>query len=84
MSRIEIPGFDEFLDDMGEDRCVQWAAEANRAVERLPVHLPLTGETANEFVMAVTALNQRMTIAMLRDYHEWLIAQLSQRSVHLL
>lgn len=84
MSNIEIPSFDDFLSEMGEERRAEWMEEGNRAIEALPVHLPLTDKTAIEFVTAVTALNQRMTIAMLRDYHEWLIAQLSQRSVHLL
>ena len=85
MKRIDIPGFDAFLSDMGEDRIVEWTDIANESVRhQVPVRPPLTNESASEFATAVCSLSQRIAVEMLRDYHEWLIEKLSQKSVHLL
>ena len=85
MSKMILPSFDDFLLDMGEDRIAQWANDANDAIaELMPVKVPITAEAANEFANSLTVLNQQITLAMLRDYHEWLIEQLSKKSLHLL
>lgn len=85
MSNIQIPSFDDFLDEMGEDRIAAWADEGNDAMQSfMPVRAPVTPEGASEFATALSAMNQRFAVAMLRDYHLWLVEQLSKVSLRLL
>lgn len=85
MSKLQIPDFNQFLIDMGNERYEYWADAANKAVESFfPLQAPVFQSGADQFATALTALNQRLTIEMLRDYHEWLIEQLSKKSLHLL
>lgn len=85
MSRIQIPSFDDFIDSVGPERIEQWTEEANEAIAALnPIYPPLNQKTMNDFVTALSCMNQSMTMAMMRDYHEWLIGELSRKSLHLL
>lgn len=85
MSNLQVPGFDDFLLWAGPERMEQWAEDGNAALKTFNPLPPLLNQDGpSAFATALCAANQRMTIAMLRDYHEWLIAQLGQRSLHLL
>ena len=85
MSALNIPSFDDFLAEMGEDRQREWGEEANAALEKLmPVSAPITAEGASEFATAMAAWNHRYFAAMLRDYHDWLAEQLARISLRLL
>ena len=84
MSMLNIPSFDDFLVEMGQERMLKWADEANASAATLNITIPLDQQSMTQFVTAITALNVKYMTAMLRDYHEWLIGQLGQRSLHLL
>lgn len=84
MSKIQMPSFDDFLAEMGRDRMLQWADEANAAPIELDTPLPFDQQTMTKLVTGISALNVKYMIAMLRDYHEWMTEQLAQRSLHLL
>lgn len=86
MDKSEFPSFDDFLSDVGDDRRNAWFDEALHDVRRevgFAFNLA-SQDDAKRFMTAMTALNQRITILMLRDYHDWLCKQLSQRSLRLL
>lgn len=85
MPGLEIPSFDVFLAEMGEEGVMRWAATANAAVQYLsPVPAPVTQEGVNAFITAMAAYSHQLSIEMLRDYHAWLSEQLAQRSLRLL
>ena len=84
MNRLQLPDFHAFLEEIGADRVTMWAEEGNRV---FPSFNPMTGivtpEGLSYFATALTAVNQQVTIAMLRDYHEWLLEKLEQVSLRL-
>lgn len=84
MSKIVIPSFDDFLLEMGKDRMLEWADEANASAVYLDMPDLFDQATMTKFVTGITALNVKYMTAMLRDYHEWLTEQLGRRSLHLL
>lgn len=86
MSDMNMPSFDDFLAEMGEDRIAQWSDESLKDVHRrIGVSFDLADpDDAQRFVLATSVLSHQTTVRMLRDYHEWLIAQLGQRSIRLL
>lgn len=86
MGNLAIPGFTDFLSEMGEARIVQWSTDAARVVRsEIGMAFDLSSpEDAKGFVTAITALNQRATINMLQDYHAWLIDKLDRSSLHLI
>lgn len=80
--RIDIPDFDSFLEDMGSEGYERWG----EAVDGMPL-LTSDGtleERIEEFSLNIIRVSHQFSVAMLRDYHEWLIDKLSQRSVHIL
>lgn len=86
MNGLNIPGFDDFLADMGADRTQRWIDDALKEVQReIGISFDLTNpDDTKRFVTATFALNQRATVLMLRDYHAWLCKQLGERSLRLL
>ena len=79
---MEIPSFDEFLLEMGEDRIAGWTKDVNEAQFR--IELPLTPFNIQNFYTSILSSSAMIAKAMLRDYHEWLIKQLEQNSLRLL
>ena len=82
MKRIDIPSFDDFLADMGEDGVKRWSD----AIDGLPL-----GEKSDSledwlktYSMNIIKASHLFSVEMLRDYHEWLIDKLSAKSVRLL
>ena len=86
VSSLVMPSFDDFLHEMGHERIAKWADDSLKDVHReIGISFDLTNpDDAKRFVSAMFALNQRTTILMLRDYHDWLTSKLAQRSVRLL
>lgn len=86
MGDLNMPGFSDFLAEMGEARVVKWSSDALRDVRRdIGLSFDLSNpDDAARFVTAMQALNQRTTVLMLQDYHDWFCRLLAQRSVRLL
>ena len=86
MSNHKLPRFDDFLSDMGDDRVMSWHEDALRTV---PLEIGFSFDITNpddskRFVSALAAFNQRTTVLMLRDYHDWLCTQLENSSLRLI
>ena len=86
MDNSDFLSFDDFLADMGTERVLSWHDDALRDVRReIGFAFDLANsEDAQRFFTAVIATNQRATMLMLRDYHDWLYKQLDQRSLRLI
>lgn len=79
---MNIPSFDDFLAQVSNERMIEWAESANRQIPFIPNIN--TQEGAQRFFQHSVQSSMHITIAMMRDYHEWLIAELSKKSLHLL
>ena len=86
MGRLDIPRFDDFLNEMGDGRSQRWADDAIKEVQRdIGISYDLTNpDDARRFVSAMFALNQRATVYMMHDYHDWLCRQLDSKTLRLL
>ena len=86
MGEMDIPSFADFLDEMGEERAQKWIVEAERHAQReIGIGYDLANpDDAKRFVSAIFAMNQRATILMLQDYHEWLCKQFGSRALRLI
>ena len=86
MGQLEIPDFDDFLNEMSDGRSERWAEDAMKEVRReIGFSFDLTNpDDTKRFVSATFALGQRATVYMLRDYHDWLRRQLGSRSLRLM
>ena len=78
---MAFPSFDDFLSEMGEDRIFHWSDGISEA--NLKLVPPITPENMQSFSSSVIAGSQLVAIAMMRDYHEWLIEQLKRKSLRL-
>lgn len=77
-----LPSFDSFLADMGQERIAQWAEQANKRGSSF--QFPFTSDNINIFAENIVIASQLITLEMMRDYHEWLTAQLKKKSLRLL
>ena len=86
MNDLNIPSFDDFLDEMSDGRSQRWADDALKEVMRnIGISFdPRNPEDVERLVQATFALGQRATIHMLRDYHDWLCRQLGSKSLRLI
>ena len=86
MSQTEMPSFDAFLADMGQDRMREWCSESLKDVQReIGISFDFRNpDDLQRFVSAMMSLNLNTSVRMLRDYHSWLTDSLSQRSLRLL
>ncbi len=79
---LKIPSFDDFLAEMGSEKSIEWCMSVDGL--RLCSHYPpRTTEEVQEMAAALLSASHDMTVAMLRDYHAWLVKQFSSKSVHL-
>lgn len=78
---LTIPSFDDFLADMGEKK-TEWymAVDGKKLCDNYP---PRTAQEVQKMAAALISASHDVTVAMLRDYHEWLVKQLASKSVHL-
>lgn len=86
MSHLNVPSFSDFLDDMSDERKAYWQNDALHLVqEHIGISFDITNpDDTKRFVTAMFHLNQRWTLLMLQDYHEWLIEKLDASSLHLI
>lgn len=85
VKQINIPSFDDFWDQLPAGRIEEWANEANASArDMMPIHPPIDQRSMSEFVTVLSAMNLSMTRSMMSDYHEWLIEELSKKSLRLL
>lgn len=79
---LNIPSFDDFLADMGEKKN-EWymSIDGLKLCDNYP---PQTVQELQEMAARLISASHDLTIAMLRDYHEWLVKQLASKSVHLI
>jgi len=85
VNTVDFPSFQDFLDDVGEERRFEWTQLAQQEIKHLmPIHPPLDEISMSHFGTALGLYSHKLTILMLADYHEWLIRQLSTRSFRLL
>lgn len=75
MSKLNMPTFDDFMAEMSPDREQAWA---DAAAQTLAANL----ETYNQ-TTAIIAASRRLTLEMMRDYHQWLVGNLQQVSLYL-
>lgn len=78
---MDLPSFEDFLLDMGEEKIEQWVNNINK--EKLEVSLPLTAFNVQSFIQTIVTASLTMSCGMMSDYHQWLCKQLAQRSFHL-
>ena len=79
---MNFPDFDDFLSQMGEARFEEWANSANKQIALIPNLASQEG--ANQFFNHTIQSSMLISVAMMRDYHEWLISELSKKSLRLL
>lgn len=84
MPKSEFPSFDDFLAGFKPEDYARWADRANEALSLTPVHFPINQENCNTFISAICSMSTQVTIAMLRDYHDWLCTELEKRSLRLI
>lgn len=79
---LKIPSFDDFLAEMGNEKSTEWCMSVDglKICDRFP---PQTVGDVQQMAAALLSASHDMTIAMLRDYHAWLVKQFSSKSVHL-
>lgn len=78
---FRIPSFDDFLATIGEERSSEWFMSVHGM--KLCDSPPVTPGDYQQFASTVLAASYEITAAMMRDYHEWLVQQLSSKSIHL-
>ena len=80
---LKIPSFDGFLAEMGEGKMTEWCMSVDgiKLCDRVPFQ---SASDVQQMAAAILSASHDMTIAMLRDYHDWLVEQFSSRSVHLI
>lgn len=78
---LTIPSFDSFLADM-DNKKDEWymVVDGLKLCDNYP---PRTVSEVQEMAARLISASHDVTVAMLRDYHEWLVRQLSEKSVHL-
>lgn len=84
MSSSDFPSFDEFLARYSEEDFSRMADGAQTIANQRPVQLPLNEHNIGDFATTLCAMNVPFTLALLRDYHEWLCSELDRRSLRLL
>ena len=79
---LKIPSFDDFLAEMGSEKSIEWCMSVDGLgiCDRFP---PQTVGDVQQMAAALLSASHDMTVAMLRDYHAWLVKQFSSKSVHL-
>ena len=80
MSFNDLPSFDEFLSSLGPDYMDRWLDPA--ALPRITA-LPASPDGLSRFASDFLGVEIGVTMAILRDYHQWLSQQLSSRSLRL-
>ncbi len=81
MPSIDFPGFDEFLQSLPSDYFEKLDIPTwDKPIQTL---LPTTEKGAYEYSSVMLGISLRAMLQVLRDYHEWLIEQLAQRSLRL-
>ena len=78
---FKIPSFDDFLADVGEEKMIKWYMTVDGI--KLCDSFPKTAEDIQQMASVLLSASHDITLAMMRDYHEWLVQQLSAKSVHL-
>ena len=73
---MEFPSFRDFLNDMGKERLEYWMNAIQE--EEIIVPYPDTEEKVREFVEGVLTIAHFATLALMDDYHTWLIKQLQR------
>ena len=84
MSKNDFPSFDDFISPYSPYDISAWAAKGNEVALQKPVQLPLDENNIQDFATTICAMNLNITLAVLRDYHEWLRAQLDSKTVRLI
>ena len=86
MGNLNFPSFADFLEDMGDAHLDSLQNDALRSVQLnigMGFDLSVPDDT-KRFVAAMFSLNQRWTLLMLQDYHNWLIEKLEEKAIHLI
>lgn len=78
---FKIPSFDDFLADIGSEKMSSWFMSVDGV--RLCDSFPETAADLQQMASVLLSASHDITLAMMRDYHEWLVRQLSAKSVHL-
>lgn len=79
---LKIPSFDDFLADVSDEKKTGWFMSVDGL--RLCDSLPQSASDFRQFAAALLSASHDISLAMMRDYHEWLVQQLSAKSVHLM
>lgn len=80
----DFPSFDAFMSQYSPYGMKRWTDGVNEIARSFPVQFPLTENSLQSLTLALAAMNAKVTLNILRDYHEWLRGELERKSLRLL